>query len=194
MCEEPTVVRDAEFIARAGRDAATFTQLYERHYEGVFRYCVHRLFDRTAAEDTTSAVFLKVVENLPRFRGDEQAFRYWLYRIATNTICSHWRHQQKRKKVLQDLVEQAKTGWGEGENDEPEDDQKMALFQQAMKKLKPQYQTIITLHFLENMKLTDIAGILDCSAGTARSRCRRALGKLRKHMAAAMKNTSPEVK
>jgi len=63
-----------------------------------------------------------------------------------------------------------------------------------MRKLKPQYQTIITLHFLENMKLTDIAGILDCSAGTARSRCQRALGKLRKHMAAAMRDTSPEVK
>jgi RNA polymerase sigma-70 factor (ECF subfamily) len=47
---------------------------------------VHRLFERQAAEDVTSDVFLKAVENIHRFKGNEKQFRNWLYRIATNAI------------------------------------------------------------------------------------------------------------
>jgi len=55
---------DSQLIARARSDRAAFVQLYRSHYDAVFRYCVHRLFERQAAEDVTSDVFLKVVENI----------------------------------------------------------------------------------------------------------------------------------
>lgn len=50
-------------VIQARIDRAAFVQLYRRHYDTIFRYCVHRLFDRAAAEDVTSEVFLKMVEN-----------------------------------------------------------------------------------------------------------------------------------
>jgi len=79
---------------------AVFTELFRRHYDRVFRYCVHRLFNRHIAEDVTSTVFLKVVENLSKFRGDEDDFRNWLYRVATNQINQHLRKAKRRADSL----------------------------------------------------------------------------------------------
>jgi len=59
-------------------------------------------------------------------------------------------------------------------------DKKLALLKQAVFTLRPRYQTIITLRFFENMKLTEIAGLLGTSPGTVRSQLSRALAKLRK--------------
>ena len=60
----------------------------------------------------------------------------------------------------------------------------MADLKNAMFALKPKYQTIITLRFFENLKLTEIAEVLDCSPGTIRSQLARALAKLKKKLTA----------
>ena len=48
-------------IKEACSDPDAFAQLYRMHYDGVFRYCCHRLFNRQSAEDVTSTVFFKVM-------------------------------------------------------------------------------------------------------------------------------------
>jgi len=45
-----------------------FARLFRMNYDTVFRYCVRRLFDRHAAEDVTSNVFMKVMHNLSSFQ------------------------------------------------------------------------------------------------------------------------------
>ena len=62
-------------IPQARRDPTAFAELYRKYYDPVFRYCVHRLFERSAAEDLTSSVFMKAVQGFCRFRGDEKDFR-----------------------------------------------------------------------------------------------------------------------
>ena len=41
--------RENELVAQARYDSTAFVRLYRRHYDAIFRYCVHRLFERTAA-------------------------------------------------------------------------------------------------------------------------------------------------
>jgi len=167
---------DSQLIARACSDRTAFVQLYHSHYDAVFRYCAHRLFERQAAEDVTSDVFLKVVENIHRFRGNEQQFRHWLYRIATNAVNNHLRKTTRRNHLLKVASEQANSQVADcGESAE-----KLALLREAVFALKPRYQTIITLRFFENLKLTEIAEVLASSPGTVRSQLARALAKLRK--------------
>jgi len=170
---------DSQLIARAHSNPAAFVQLYRSHYDAVFRYCVHRLFERQAAEDVTSDVFLKVVENIHRFRGNEQQFRCWLYRIATNAVNNYLRKTARRNRLLKVAREQADSQVADcGESAE-----KLALLKEAVFVLKPRYQTIITLRFFENSKLTEIAEVLASSPGTVRSQLSRALAKLRKVLA-----------
>lgn len=170
---------DSQLIAEARSNPAAFVRLYRSHYDAVFRYCVHRLFERQAAEDVTSDVFLKAVENIRRFKGNEKQFRNWLYRIATNAVNNYLRKTARRNRLLKVAREQANSQVA----DCVESADKLALLKEAVFVLKPRYQTIITLRFFENLKLTEIAEVLASSPGTVRSQLARALAKLRKVLA-----------
>jgi len=166
-------------IARAYSDRAAFVRLYRSHYDAVFRYCVHRLFERQTAEDVTSDVFLKAVENIHRFKGNEQQFRNWLYRIATNAVNNYLRKTARRNRLLKVAREQANSQVADcGESAE-----KLTVLREAVFSLKPRYQTIITLRFFEKLKFVEIAEVLGSSPGTVRSQLARALAKLRKNLA-----------
>ena len=170
---------DSQLIAEARSNPAVFVRLYRSHYDAVFRYCMHRLFERQAAEDVTSDVFLKVVENISRFKGTEKQFRNWLYRIATNAVNNYFRKTARRNCLLKVACEQANsqvTDCGESAD-------KLTPLREAVFALKPRYQTIITLRFFENLKLTEIAEVVGSSPGTIRSQLARALVKLRKVLA-----------
>lgn len=193
ICRSERIIHvdsDDQLISRARTDTAAFVQLYRRHYEAVFRYCVHRLFERHAAEDVTSQVFLKVVESFHRFEGNEQQFRSWLYRIATNAVNEHRRKTARQSVLLKAACEQTVNEVA----DCRESCEKLAVLKEAMLALKPRYQTIITLRFFENLKLTEIAEVLGGSPSTVRSQLARALAKLRKKLARENTERHREVK
>jgi RNA polymerase sigma-70 factor (ECF subfamily) len=169
-------------VMQARSDTAAFVQLYRRHYDTVFRYCVHRLFDRQTAEDVTSQVFLNIVEKFGQFKGNQQQFRNWLYKIATNAINDHLRRTARRNRLLKYAREQTGNRVANCQSQPGSSDEKLALLKEGMLSLKPRYQTIITLHFFEKLKLTEIAEVLACSPGTVRSQLSRALAKLKAKM------------
>jgi RNA polymerase sigma-70 factor (ECF subfamily) len=127
-------------------------------------------------------VFLRVVENFSRFKGGERHFRNWLYKIATNAVNNHLRKAARRDDLLKRFGKQDADGAVDCESPHG---QKLALLRQAVLSLRPRYQTIITLRFFENMKLTEIAEVLGSSDGTVRSQLARALAKLRKKITAS---------
>jgi RNA polymerase sigma-70 factor (ECF subfamily) len=160
-----------------------FVQLYRKYYDAIFRYCVHRLFDRHTAEDITSDVFLKAAQSIACFKGtNEPQFRNWLYRIATNAVNDYLRKVNRRNDLHErccERTDEQSTTYDESA------EQDLTLLRQAMFSLKLKYQTVITLHFFENMKVIEVAEVIGCSPGTARSRLARALAKLRKRLTAA---------
>jgi len=177
-------------IAQARTSRAAFGRLYRMHYDCIFRYCAHRLFDRAAAEDVTAAVFVKMVEHYADFRGDLRGFRCWLFKIATNTINTHLRGVARRRKTLADCADRL------AENNTNCPDlraENLELLREAMLSLKIRYQTVITLRYFENMKLTDVAEILGSSSGTVRSQLKRALEQLRKRMDALANSAAGKV-
>jgi RNA polymerase sigma-70 factor (ECF subfamily) len=176
------VADKSQTISEACYDPVAFVQLYRKYYDQVFRYCAHRLFDRNTAEDITSQVFLKVVQSFGRFNDNGQPqFRNWLYRVATNEVNNHLRKQASRNGLFKRFGEQT----NDGTNDPESSAEELAILKKAIFALKPKYQTVITLRFFENLKLTEIADVLGCSPGTARSRLARALAKIRKKLTAA---------
>ena len=85
---------DAELAARAVDDGDAFAALYARYVESVYRYCFHRLGERTAAEDATSLVFVRALAALPRYR-ERGSFRAWLFAIAHNVVIDHARRAHR---------------------------------------------------------------------------------------------------
>ncbi|MHC4309609.1 MAG: RNA polymerase sigma factor [Planctomycetota bacterium] len=179
MDNESTAADDGHLIAEAHSDTVVFVKLYRRHYEAIFRYCAHRLFDRHTAEDITAEVFLKVVENFHHFSGGEGQFRKWLYKIATNAVNDHLRKTARRDGLFKNSREQVHSY--DADCGEPSTET-LVILREAILSLKPRYQAIITLRFFENLKLTEVADVLGGSAGTVRSQLARSLAKLRKKM------------
>ena len=177
---------NTDLIQKACRDPNAFAQLYLTYYDNVFRYCVRRLFDGHAAEDVTSTVFFKVMHHLGSFDGGATDFRSWLLRIATNAVNDYLRDAKRRTELVQKAVinTRAESVFVIDSSDELLE--KKALVKEALLSLKPKYQTVITLRFFENMKLTEIAACLGKKPSTVRSWLSRATAKLRKKLDATM--------
>jgi RNA polymerase sigma-70 factor (ECF subfamily) len=181
-------IEQTNLIQRACSEPDAFAQLYLLHYNNIFNYCVHRLFDHHHAEDVTSIVFLKAMHGLDSFDGRAADFRNWLFRIATNAINDYLRDTKRRADVMLRVVKNTRA---ESVFDISSDDvllEKKAHLKQALLSLKPKYQAVITFHFFEKMKLTEIAACLDKSPSTIRTWLSRATAKLLKKLSAAMNN------
>ena len=179
---------NTDLIQRACSDPDAFAQLYLLHYDDVFHYCLRRLFDRQSAEDVTSTVFFKVMHNLSSFDGKVNKFRHWLFRIATNAVNDHLRDAKRRSDAIEKAVTNTRAESDYAIDSNEELLEKKAVLKKALLSLKPKYQTVITLHFFENMKLIEIAACLDTNPSTIRGWLSRATAKLRKKLNAAMKN------
>ena len=173
-------------IQRACSDPDAFAQLYLMHYDAVFRYCVRRLFDRHYAEDVTSTVFFKVMHNLGSFDGTAIDFRSWLLRIATNAVNDHLRDARRRHEAIEKVLKNSRAKSDLAIDCDQELLERKMMLKQALLSLKPKYQTVITLRFFENMKLTEIAACLGKKPSTVRSWLSRATAKLRKKLDAAI--------
>jgi len=189
-CVDPTD-RDTDediLIREACTDAAAFARLYRMHYDTVFRYCVRRLFNRHTAEDVTSTVFFRAMRRIGSFKGSASGFRNWLYRIATNAVNDHLRTAKRRAEAIRTLAREGAHGRVGCAGADCEFQETTLLVKQALLRLKPTYQAVITLRFFEKMKLVEIAEILGQNPATIRSQLSRALNRLRRELDAAMPN------
>jgi len=72
-------IEDDDLVLEARTQANALSRLYELYYERIFRFCVHRLFNKEIAEDVTSTVFLEVARGIRTFKGRNEAdFQNWL--------------------------------------------------------------------------------------------------------------------
>ena len=179
MAGDEPAISDEQLVVRAQDDPAALVALYRRHYDGIFRYCVHRVFDRSAAEDVTSTVFLKVVGNLPKFIDRGSSFRNWLYRVANNAVKDYLRSARRRtaKELAAALPEGAPTDGPPRLHDD-----EASLLRRAILKLNHRQQAIVAMRYFDGMRLTDVAAILGSSPATVRSQLSRALVSLRKRL------------
>jgi RNA polymerase sigma-70 factor (ECF subfamily) len=172
-------IEEDDLVLRARTQADALGRLYEGYYDRIFRFCVYRLFDKEVAEDVTSAVFLEVARRIRRFKGrTAQDFRNWLYAIAANQANATIRKTSRRKKLLAQAARSVRASNDRDDSSEPD----WPSLYQAILKLKPQHQTIVTLRFFENLPYEQIAQILNAREATVRVTLHRILGKLRRHL------------
>ena len=167
-------------VEAARYDRTAFAQLFRRHYDEILRYCTRRLSGRETAEDITSAVFLKMVNNFDTFRGDDGGFRVWLYRIATNEINSHFRKVGRHARFLESLQNQPPPDDAPDPGLRDDNQTRIAHLHQAMAKLKPAYRDIVALRYFQGLNSEEIGKILGTKPVTVRSKLARALRMIEK--------------
>jgi RNA polymerase sigma-70 factor (ECF subfamily) len=81
--------------AAAGGDEHAFAVLWRELQPGLLRYL--EVLAPGAGEDLASETWLRVVGNLGRFRGDETAFRAWVFTVARHRAIDRWRRRARRR-------------------------------------------------------------------------------------------------
>jgi RNA polymerase sigma-70 factor (ECF subfamily) len=156
-------VQERRLVELAKTDSAAMGRLYQAHYPAIKTYVCRRVSDSNAAEDIISDTFVAMVKCLPKYRSRGIPFRVWLYRIATNLI-SKWAKRRQRWAMGQ---------WEESERCETESDAVRApdveMIELVMATLPPRLQSVLSLHYLEGMKIAEIADVVDRSIGTVKS-------------------------
>ncbi|MFA5842804.1 MAG: RNA polymerase sigma factor [Candidatus Gracilibacteria bacterium] len=80
-------------------DSQTFTKRYEEFAQKIYAFIYYRTQDRATAEDLTSQTFLKALEKWESFDLDKGSFKSWIYKIARNTICDHYRELKPQDNI-----------------------------------------------------------------------------------------------
>lgn len=176
--ENQAMQRDlTQTILRARTEADALGQLYELYYDRMYRFCVHRLFTREAAEEVTSTIFLQMAQSMGRFSGrSEEDFRCWLYAIAANQVNAYIRKAVRHKRHW---VEVARRAAADRSTADGGDDADWPRVYRALLKLEPGHQNLVTLRFFENLSFEEIGKILNAPAATLRVTLHRVLKKLR---------------
>jgi len=170
---------DDDLVFKAHTQAEALSRLYEMYYERIFRFCVHRLFDKEIAEDVTSAVFLEVARGIRFFRGRTvNDFQSWLYAIAANQANAYIRKTSRRKRLLEEAAGSMTASAARNTDNSPD----WSQLYRAILKLRPQHQTLVTLRFFENLQYEQIAQIVDIKEATLRVNMHRILNELRNHL------------
>ena len=158
-----------EACRRGDRDA--FRALYEAHKDRVYSIAYHFFHgDADAAGEVTQQVFLKLMREITRFRGDA-AFSTWLYRLVVNACVD--RSRRRRHDVSADPVVLDRVA-ARGSHEERFARQEVAVsVQRAIAALPAKLRAAILLRYFEDLSYADMAAALNCSIGTVASRLSR---------------------
>lgn len=172
------MVEQKELVERilAG-DKNAFRPLIDR-YQRLVSHIVFRMIpsgpDR---EDLSQEVFVKVYQNLDRFRFDAK-LSTWIARIAYNSCLNFL--EKKKLPLYDDLSGDENPYDPVAPEETSRPDRRLEstgtadLIRKEIDLLPPAYKTIITLFHLEQMSYNEIADIMDLPEGTVKSHLFRA--------------------
>ena len=92
---------DAVVIERSLRVPEAFGELFDRHWDAVYRYCRSRTGD--AGEDLAAETFRLAFDRRASFDVDRADARPWLLGLATNLIRNHLRGCERGRRATQRL-------------------------------------------------------------------------------------------
>jgi RNA polymerase sigma factor (sigma-70 family) len=131
-------------------------------------------------EDLASEVFVGVVRALDRFRGDERAFRTWVFSIAHRRLVDERRRLSRRLEEPTDPAVMTRLLSG---RTVPEAEQSvLEVFGggvgRAMQAISSDQRAVILLRILADLSVADVASILGKSRGAVKTLQRRGLRSL----------------
>jgi RNA polymerase sigma-70 factor (ECF subfamily) len=173
----PTIdnkAKDDELLAircQLGEPAA-FDDLIARWHGPLWAFVRRLTGDDDTAREILQDVWIRVLRGIPRLR-DGSKLRAWLFGIARRTLMDRLRDQYARALAVDVDVEEIAA---ETSVDEVDD---LAALENAVEGLPLVEREAITLFYLEELSLNEIAETLGVPVGTVKSRLHRARRLLR---------------
>ena len=180
----PNAHEDGQLILRLRRgDLSALGALYDKYRLQVFHTALAITRDRPAAEDLLQECFLKLHRHADRI-DTALPLAPWLYRVAVNLSYTWVTRHNRWWTPLENLIDElmAPPRAVPERHYEARDLQDHIL--QAIELLPFNQRVVVILHYLSGLNLKEIAYILDCPVGTAKSRLHYGRAALRRTLAA----------
>jgi len=159
-------------------EALPFEEVYRRHADDVYRFCLFQLRDRAAAEDAASTTFLSAYTSYERASPDVDTVRYWLIHIAKHKVIDHKRRAQRWRQVMITLHRDSKPAVQEVETQVGMNEH-LRVVLKGIESLSKRDQLLIGLRCGGGLSFEEIGKIVGTSTKTATTATHRAMKKLR---------------
>ncbi len=174
---------DEQLLAQLQKvNPAALEAVIYRYHEPVYRYIARLVRQSHLAEDLTQECFARVCLAV-RDRRLPQALRPWIYRIATNLCKDQWKKASYRSEVLVEDRRLTAT---------PDDNTVASILDRQWEReevirvislLDEESRSIVILRYYEDLKLQEIAEIVDLPLNTAKWKLYQALKKMARELA-----------
>jgi len=182
-------VQNEEGLVRQAQkgNPEAFAQLFEAHFDSLYRYIALKVGNRADAEDLTQQTFLKALESIGSYRWRGLPFSSWLFRIAHNQTVDYYRKRSKEQNIPLDETRALAS-------DDPASlaEQRITLSQLAVacQQLTEAQREVIYLRFGNEMSVAETAKIMGKREGAVKVLQHDAVKKLRKIFEARNGDTS----
>lgn len=148
-----------------------FKEIFDKNNRKVYHLCYGYTGDSDAANDLMQETFIKVWQNLGKFRNQSQ-ISTWIYRIAVNTCLSYLRVE--KRKATDEINEKIIETKAEETTDKQE---QVNQLYKCIAQLEENERIIITM-VLDEIPYQEIAEISGISEGNLRVKIHRIKHKL----------------
>lgn len=175
MADEPELIE-----AWRGGDRSAGETLIERYYDAIARFFANKA--GASADDLTQKTFLRCASSLQRLRSDG-SFRAFLFGIARNTLYEHYRRRVRDARVEPDFNTNSIADLAPGVATLVGQKAEQRVLGLALQHIPLEMQVLLELYYWEDLRLAELAEMLDIPTGTVKSRLHRARELLREAMA-----------
>ncbi|MBZ0231349.1 MAG: sigma-70 family RNA polymerase sigma factor [Deltaproteobacteria bacterium] len=154
-------------------DRVAGEMLFARHFDAIYRFFCNKSND---PDELVQAAFLGCLRARDRFR-KQASFRTFLFAIARNTLLHHLRSKRRapafdpERSSLAALVTTPTTRLARREDED--------RLRAALRSLPLEQQTLLELHYWEDLDAAQLGEVFELPAGTMRVRLHRAREALR---------------
>jgi len=181
----PLTESDSELLrkCRAG-DQAAWGELVTRHTRRVFGLAYRFVGRVDEAEDLTQETFVKVYQNLDRYREGDGSFPTWLMTVARNQAIDHYRRRKEERLRRSEEPEgmDSLSSPEEGPLRRLEREERIQLVRRGLRTLPGDLREPLILCDLQGLPYEEAATILQVPLGTVKSRINRGRLELAKRL------------
>jgi RNA polymerase sigma-70 factor (ECF subfamily) len=176
---EPTPLpgEETRWIRRASAgDPDAFRELVDRYRDRAYEVALRIVRNAQEAEEVTQDAFVRAWRALEGFRG-EARFSTWLYRIVTR--CALDAAERNRRRATHETglePEMMETVAADVPAAEPH----LVGLDRLLGELAPVPRAVVTLFYLRERRIEEIAAILDLPPGTVKTHLHRSRAQLRR--------------
>ncbi|MBC7654920.1 MAG: RNA polymerase sigma factor [Oligoflexus sp.] len=150
-----------------------FKEIFQANSKKIYHLCFGYTGDDAAANDLLQETFLKVWQNLDKFR-NQSMISTWVYRIAVNTCLTYLKKEKRQAKdeLTPNIIENKEEDIADKEKQE-----QVKTLYQCISKLEENERIIITM-VMDEIPYPEIADVSGISEGNLRVKIHRIKHKL----------------